>query len=574
MGILSERAGDEIETKPGYGLKLTSSQPSLAEALDHWAARRPDTPFIVEAETGRMITYAAFARAVSNLRHAWVDERTNSARAVALALPGGIAAAIVWLAALTGGHRLIPCAPETSTDERLRLGSSQRPDVIVVARPEEAAGFACPNARVYTTDEVCALATCAASPVAPKTPCLSARTGTLRLTTSGTTGDPKGVILSARQIAWTADQVWISHRLTPEDRGLCVLPFFHINAPVVSLCATLLAGACVVIAPRFSVHHFWEWVEREQITWVSIVPTIVALLLTTEKPAFLPGKLRFMRSASAPLPVERQRAFEARFGVPLIETYGLSEAASQITANPLPPAQRKPGSVGLPTGVMLRICEPQGAAAHDANGGGQANNQRQPIPRAMPTGMSGEIYVCGPNVIAGYDGDASTSSFSNGWFRTGDLGYLDDDGYLYITGRLREVINRGGEKIAPREIEELLLMHPAVSDAAVVGEPHPLYGQRVVAYITAREAWSEQAEQHVREYCAQRLSAYKVPEAIYCVPALPRNGNGKLNRQALTKPGSPSMSQLIERPAETAITTTLTATPPADNTRQRMLTHG
>ena len=188
--------------------------------------------------------------------------------------------------------------------------------------------------------------------------------------------------------------------------------------------------------------------------------------------------------------------------------------------------------------------------------------------------MIGEICVYGPNVIAGYDGDTSASSFSNGWFRTGDLGYLDDDGYLYITGRLREVINRGGEKIAPREIEELLLTHPAVSDAAVVGEPHPLYGQRVVAYVTARDAWSEQAAQHVREYCAQCLSAYKVPEAIYCVPALPRNGNGKLNRQALTKPGSPPLTQLIERPAETAITATLTATTPADNTRQRMLTHG
>ena len=574
MGILSERAGDEIETKPGYGVRLTPLRPSLAEALDHWAMHRPDAPFIVETETGRTITYAAFAQAVGNLRHAWADESSINARTVALALPGGIAAAIVWLAALTDGQRLIPYAPETSSDERLRLGSSQRPDVIVVAQPEEAAGFARPNARVYTANELYTLARHATSPVAQKTPRPPTRTGTLRLTTSGTTGDPKGVMLSARQIAWTADQVRMSHRLTPEDRGLCVLPFFHINAPVVSLCATLLAGACVVIAPRFSVHHFWEWVEREHITWVSIVPTIVALLLTTEKPAFLPGTLRFMRSASAPLPVERHRAFEARFGVPLIETYGLSEAASQITANPLPPAQRKPGSVGLPTGVMLRICELQDATADGLNGDGHASNQRQQSPRDMPAGITGEICVCGPNVITGYDGDASASSFSNGWFRTGDLGYLDDDGYLYITGRLREVINRGGEKIAPREIEELLLTHPTVSDAAVVGEPHPLYGQRVVAYVTTRDAWNEQTEQHVREYCAQRLSAYKVPEAIYCVPALPRNSNGKLNRQALTKPGSPRMTQLIERPAETAIKTTITATPPVDNTRLRMLTHG
>jgi acyl-CoA synthetase (AMP-forming)/AMP-acid ligase II len=354
--------------------------------------------------------------------------------------------------------------------------------------------------------------------------------GSLRLTTSGTTGDPKGVVLSARQIAWTADQVRLSHHLTTADRGLAVLPFFHINAPVVSLCASLLAGACVVVAPRFSVQRFWEWVERERITWVSVVPTIVALLLTTEKPPFLPGTLRFARSASAPLPVARHRAFEERFGIPLIETYGLSEAASQVTANPLPPAQRKHGSVGVPTGVELYVCEPLPGTCE------------------LPCGAVGEICVRGPNVIAGYEGDASASSFGAGWFRTGDLGYLDADSYLYITGRLREVINRGGEKIAPREIEELLLAHPAVSDAAVVGEPHPLYGQRVVAYITPRDGWDALVERQLRDYCAQRLSAYKVPEAFYSVPALPRNGNGKLNRQALRRlAGQPNSRPVTAR---------------------------
>ncbi len=158
----------------------------------------------------------------------------------------------------------------------------------------------------------------------------------------------------------------------------------------------------------------------------------------------------------------------------------------------------------------------------------------------------GEICVRGPNVIAGYEGDASASSFDDGWFRTGDLGYLDADGYLYITGRLREVINRGGEKIAPREVEEALLAHPAVSDAAVVGEPHPLYGQRVVAYITPHDGWDALVERQLRDYCAQRLSAYKVPETFYSVPALPRNGNGKLNRQALRR--------LVEQPDSRPVT--------------------
>lgn len=520
----------------------TAAGPSLAAALAHWAAYRPHAPFIVETETGRAITYRAFARAVDALRQTWEAE---GVRVVMLALPGGIAAGIVWLAALTGDMRLIPCSPESSDDERQRLAASQRPDAIVVTRAAEAIEFARPGAFVYTADDIY---TPAISAFAPATPAaataIRALDGSLRLTTSGTTGDPKGVILSARQIAWTADQVRRSHRLTTADRGLAVLPFFHINAPVVSLCASLLAGACVVIAPRFSVQRFWDWVERERITWVSVVPTIVALLLATEKPPFLPGTLRFARSASAPLPVARHRAFEERFGVPLIETYGLSEAASQVTANPLPPAQRKIGSVGVSTGVELRIREPL------------------PATRELPHGTVGEICVRGPNVIAGYEGDAGASSFVDGWFRTGDLGYLDADGYLYITGRLREVINRGGEKIAPREIEEALLAHPAVSDAAVVGEPHPLYGQRVVAYVTPHDGWDGVVEQQLRDYCAQRLSAYKVPEVFYCVSALPRNGNGKLNRQTLQR--------LAEQPENRAAT----ANPSADDARHGMIAHG
>ncbi|HLY29801.1 MAG TPA: AMP-binding protein, partial [Ktedonobacterales bacterium] len=290
----------------------------------------------------------------------------------------------------------------------------------------------------------------------------------------------------------------------------------------VSLCATLLAGGTVVIAPRFSVHHFWEWIERERITWASIVPTIVALLLSTDHPAAVPETLRFVRTASAPLPVSRHMAFERRFGIPVIETYGLSEAASMITANPLPPNQRKPGSVGLPTGVELRICAP------DPAGGGL-----QPL----EVGQEGEICVRGPQVIASYEGEVGADSFCGGWFRTGDLGRLDDDGYVYITGRLRDTINRGGEKVSPREIEEVLLAHPETRDAAVAGEPDPLYGQRIIAYVVTDSPWSASLERRLRDFCAARLSAYKIPERFHLIPALPRNANGKLARRKLSELG-------------------------------------
>ncbi len=258
--------------------------------------------------------------------------------------------------------------------------------------------------------------------------------------TSGTTGDPKGVILDASQIAWTADHICTSHRLSPTDRGLTVLPFFHVNGPVVGLCASIMAGSTIVIARKFSRSHFWSWIEEYQVTWASVVPSIVMILLGTDKPAFLPGALRFMRTGTAALPATDLRAFEAKFGIPLIETYGLSEAASQVTANPLPPGRHKPGSAGLHVGVALRICRPRADGDEDLHD--------------VPRGETGEICISGPSVIPAYYGNADKESFQHGWFRTGDLGYQDEEGYLFLTGRLREVIIRGGENIAPREVKE------------------------------------------------------------------------------------------------------------------------
>jgi acyl-CoA synthetase (AMP-forming)/AMP-acid ligase II len=401
--------------------------------------------------------------------------------------------------------------------------------VIVVAEPGEAAGFGRRHAKVITTKDLYALVekfgSTTASRLATSVP-VAPRSGTLQLTTSGTTGEPKGVLLTAKQIAWTAEQVRSSHRLGPDDRGLCVLPFFHINAPVVSLCATLMAGSSLVIAPRFSLSRFWGWIEEERITWGSIVPTIVALLLSSEKPEFLPGPLRFLRTASAPLPVARHVGFEERFGIPLVETYGLSEAASQVTANPVPPGQRKVGSVGLPAGVGLRICASEPLQEPPAQGSGRSLVD-------MPPGEEGEICVQGPSVIAHYTGRRGASSFQDGWFRTGDLGYRGKEGYVYITGRLRDVINRGGEKVSPREIEEVLLASAQVRDAAVTSEPDPLYGQRIVAFIVVAEPYEVASEQELREHCLSHLSAYKVPETFYTLPILPRNGNGKLSRTAL-----------------------------------------
>ncbi len=518
----------------------------LLNYIEKWSAFLPQHICIVETETGQSISYQQCLRSIYALQDAF----GNSPRCIAMMLPGSIAAAITWLGALTGGHTLVPLSPEATDSEKAALTRRYRPDMLIVEQYADAQGFANPAASVFTRQEIMELVEDAKHDICSDTPCgchvhhiLRSSTGRVCLHTSGSTGEPKGVMLSEPQIVWAAEYIRASHQLTSQDIGLSVLPFFHVNAPVVSLCASLLAGSTVVIARRFSRQQFWSWIDRYQITWASIVPTIVAMLLGTEKPAFLPGPLRFVRTASAPLPVVHLRSFEEKFGIPVIETYGLSEAASQVTANPVPPGTHKPGSVGQPTGVELRICQP--ATISERQQGLQGL-------QGSASGEVGEICVRGPGVIAAYQGNASQQSFQDGWFRTGDLGYQDQDGYVYITGRLREVINRGGENIAPREIEEVLLSHAEVHEAAVVGRPDSLYGEVVVAYVVMQPepeyagggvavatrkvntlATQTAIKQELQGFAAQHLSHPKVPVDIIVVEQLPRTASGKIARQLL-----------------------------------------
>lgn len=497
----------------------------LYEHLRIWAETQPSKPFLVEAESGRELCYGQALAAVQATRTLLGD----TPRCVALALPNGSANAVFWLSVLSGGHTLVPMSPDAPAAEHQRLIQRFAPDVLVVERREDAARMRYPGMQVLTLAAY-EDALCAQSPLA-KAETTAEVMGRVCLTTSGSTGEPKGVMLDERQIVWTAEQVRLAHNLGLEDCGLTVLPFSHVNAPVVSLCASLLAGGTVVTARRFSTHHFWEWVERYHVSWVSLVPTILAFLLQTERPGFLPGRLRFVRSASAPLPVVQLKAFERKFGIPVVETYGLTEAASQVTANPVPPGRHKPGSAGLPVGVVLRICEPRERQAEGRIG---SLLDGAGILHDVAPGAIGEICVRGPSVISAYLNDASPEAFQDGWFRTGDLGYQDDEGYVYITGRLRDVIIRGGENIAPREVEEVLLAAPGVRDVAVVGEPDALYGQQVVAYVVPMDsAWGAAQEAALRKRCAVQLAGYKAPTRIVPVSALPRTRSGKVQRHLL-----------------------------------------
>ncbi|MFL5653891.1 MAG: AMP-binding protein [Ktedonobacteraceae bacterium] len=521
----------------------------LHNQLMHWATIAPEQISIVEAETGRSMTYSHCFSAVQKMRQFLGAQPRN----LIVTLSGGIADAVLWLSALTGGHMLVPLAPDAAEEERARAVSMYKPDVLFVEQAEEAKGFPGALAAQIVTRQDCeALIEQARTELISPLPSVK---GHVCLMTSGTTGDPKGVILDEYQIAWTADHIRTSHRLSPADRGLTVLPFFHVNGPVVGLCASIMAGSTIVIARKFSRSHFWSWIEEYQVTWASVVPSIVTILLVsvpssgsrkdsapgaprgkgytshpkrssanalgTDKPAFLPGALRFMRTGTAALPATDLRAFEAKFGIPLIETYGLSEAASQVTANPVPPGRHKPGSAGLPVGVALRICRPRAGGDEDLHD--------------VPRGETGEICISGPSVISAYYGNADKESFQNGWFRTGDLGYQDEEGYLFLTGRLREVIIRGGENIAPREVEEVLETYPAVREAAVIGRPDAVYGEQVVAYIVVNGPWSPELAQKLHEYAAQKLSAHKVPVDFIAVDALPKSALGKVEHRLLQK---------------------------------------
>lgn len=485
----------------------------LYQQLAYSTERNPDKPFMVEAETGRQLSYGQCFSAVQELRRLFGPPPRN----IIALLPGGISDALLWITALTGGYLLFPLAPDSTFEEWDRATSMFKPDMLFLEQQHQARQFPrSETARVLSWQECQDLAHNA--PRAPSRK-MQPAVGAVCLMTSGTTGTPKGVVLDTPKIAWTADHIRTSHKLTASDVGLTPLPFFHINGPVVSLCSSLMAGSTVVLARKFSRHQFWSWVENHGVTWASIVPAIVAMLEGTDKPAFLPGKLRFVRTGSAAVPVNDMRTFEAKFGVPVVETYGLTEAASQIVANPVPPGRRKPGSAGIPVGISLRVCRRRvrgDTGLHD-----------------VPRGESGEICISGPSVISSYYEDAASDSFSDGWFRTGDLGYQDGEGYVYIHGRLRDVINRGGENIAPREIEEVLEAHPSVAEAGVIGRLDRLFGEQVVAYIIPNEPWSPELDRSLHDYASENLSAHKVPVEFNPIDKLPRNEMGKLQHHRL-----------------------------------------
>jgi oxalate---CoA ligase len=340
----------------------------------------------------------------------------------------------------------------------------------------------------------------------------------LILHTSGSTGRPKRVPLAHKNLTISASNVARSYALTPDDVSLCVMPLFHVHGLVASTLGTFATGGTLVVPAKFNPLSFWRVARDYGVTWYSAVPTLHQLLLARADPAAgRPAgseRLRFIRSCSAALPPQVMRDLETAFGAPVLEAYGMTEAAHQMASNPLPPAARKPGSVGPGTDVQISIM--------DAGG------------RHLAPGERGEVVIKGQNVITGYENnpDANAESFTDGWFRTGDQGFLDADGYLTLTGRIKELINRGGEKVAPREIDEVLLAHPAVAEAVCFGVPHPMWGEEVAAAVVLKDA-AQASEADLLAHCKERLADFKRPKQIHVTQAIPRTATGKIQRRVV-----------------------------------------
>ena len=342
----------------------------------------------------------------------------------------------------------------------------------------------------------------------------------LLIYTSGTTGRPKGVIHTHESLLYGGWNTEIAHQLTLEDRTLCVLPLCHINAQVVSVMGSLVSGSGLVIPDRFQASKFWSWIVDEKCTRFSVVPTILSYLMNAEKDEKLISKLghfRFGRSASAALPPALHKAFESRFGLSIVETMGITETAAPLLSNPLDPTKHKHGSSGIAYGNEVRIADAEG--------------------KVVCTGEENEIQVKGRNVMQGYfkNSQATREAFTpDDWYRTGDLGKMDADGYIFITGRLKELIIKGGENIAPREIDDVLYRHSSVLEAAAFALPDADYGQTVAAAIATRPG-EEVTESDLRQLCLEAMGAYRAPSKYFFLDELPKGPSGKIQRLKLTE---------------------------------------
>ncbi|QYK40866.1 MAG: AMP-binding protein [Paracoccaceae bacterium] len=503
-------------------------QDTLAALL---AAHSPDAPAL-GAPDRPWLTYGGLRSLTETTAAALHAAGIGRGDRVAIVLPNGpeMAAAFVTVAQAATTAPLNPAYRREEFDFYL---SDLRARAILL--PEGMEGAALDAARAHglavlrvVTDPATPAGTFTlhaegAAGAAPDTAAPGSDDVALILHTSGTTSRPKIVPLLQSNVAASARHIMASLALTPGDRCLNMMPLFHIHGLVAAVSSSLAAGASIWCAPGFDALRFFGWLDAAKPTWYSAVPTMHQTILSRaarNAGIIAQNPLRFIRSSSASLPAQVMVELSQTFGAPVIEAYGMTEAAHQMASNPLPPRAQKPGSVGIAAGPLLRI-------AHE-------------VENRLLDGGVGEVVISGPNVTPGYEGnpDANARNFfiadDRRWFRTGDQGSLDGEGYLSLTGRLKEIINRGGEKVSPLEVDGILMDHPAVQQVVTFAMPHPRLGEEVAAAVVLREGMQAD-EAAIRRFAAERLADFKVPRRVVILAEIPKGATGKLMRIGLAE---------------------------------------
>jgi acyl-CoA synthetase (AMP-forming)/AMP-acid ligase II len=485
---------------------------TLSDLLEPIPARRTA---IIVPESNIRISYGELREQIVALAESLAAAGVKRGDRVGIALPNGLPVIVSFFAAVMAGTAA-PLNPSYKEEEFRFYLEDTNAQVLILPREglEEARRAAAGNARVLTVgiDANGRVVLDGLTDRQPLTP-PAADDVALVLHTSGSTGRPKRVPLAHENLCISATNVARCYQLGPDDVAMCVMPLFHVHGLVASTLGTLSTGGTLIVPAKFNPLSFWRVAREHGMTWYSAVPTIHQLLLARADPAAGPPRgseqLRFIRSCSAALAPQVMRDLEQAFGTPVLEAYGMTEAAHQMASNPLPPAARKAGTVGRGTGVQISIVDDEG--------------------HHLPVGERGEVVIKGPNVTRGYENnpEANAKSFTDGWFHTGDQGVLDEDGYLTLVARIKELIIRGGEKISPREIDEVLLAHPAVAEAVCFGVPHTTWGEEVAAAVVVRHPVTE-AE--LLAFCKGRLAEFKRPKQIYITETIPRTATGKIQR--------------------------------------------
>ena len=502
---------------------------TIRHLVDRQARERPDATWLIAPETGATMSFAQLQRDSHDLTRFLRSRGLAKGDKVALMLHNGYQTARLLIGVMYGGFMVAPlnllAQPSQlayvleHSDTRMVFTSAEFTERVQAAL----AGLGRAVEVVTIDPDATAIFDAAALPELVLTeaalPEVTEADDALLMYTSGTTGKPKGCVLSNRSVCAGGEFTSAAHALTPADRVLCAMPLYHINGQIVTTVAPLCHGGSVVMPHRFSVSHYWRLVAEHRCTWINVVPTIIAYLLNAPTPRALGldvSRVKFCRSASAPLPPELHRAFEDQFGIGIIETFGMTETNAPCFTNPLDPARRKIGSPGTAFGNEARVIDP-------ATG------------REQPRGVPGELMIRGDNVMSGYYKDPETTAKTlepDGWLHSGDLGYMDEDGFVFVTGRIKELIIKGGENIAPREIDEALLKHPAVLEAAAVGIPDARYGQEILACVVLKPG-AECTVESLTAFAVQELGKYKTPKTIRFVSELPKGPSGKVQRLKL-----------------------------------------